>query len=255
MMGDIIFFDVKLDIVKALRERGIDAKQTIDPFHDLEFDWIVSPANCYGHMDGGFDLYLAKNLRVSPLTGWREYLDDERPVDMSKPFLKPGQVVEWPEMSVLIATTVRSRTAQTSRPARREYIESCLEQLFEFAEETGQIIACPGLGTGFGGLTPEEFADCVAEAIPDDDLSDNGTGSVVDAWVGGNRLYYTIEWPNGLRTTGVLEEKTMAGSLSDESLEGLAESIIGMVAEPLDEDTEEQIKKGHLDDHSIGFND
>jgi hypothetical protein len=157
----LLFVDQDADLVAELQASGVDAVQTADPIQDLEYDWIVSPANCHGYMDGGFDAYLAKRLGIDPVTGWRPSLDPAESVDMDEPFLELGDVRKWPEKNILIATTVRKPVAKTRRPVEVEHIKSCLDQLHQIAVDDDVRVLCPGLGTGFGGLSAGEFADLV----------------------------------------------------------------------------------------------
>lgn len=164
MSGQLIFFDANADIVHALRCYDIDAIHTDDPVSDLDFRWIVSPANCYGPMDGGFDRYLANWLNICPDTGWRPFLDGDLPLDLSEPYLEVGDVRVWASAGVIIAATVHKPVSRVEQPANEVHIRSILDNLVTYASATVTTIACPGLGTGFGGISPDQFAALVCDA-------------------------------------------------------------------------------------------
>lgn len=161
----VVFFDQSSELVTELQDRDIPAVQTTDPVEELSYDWIVSPANCHGHMDGGFDLYLAQRLSIDPKTGWRPYIDPADTVDLGEPYLEPGEVVRWPDKDLLIAATVRSPVSVSRRPAEDHHIRECLRKLNRIAESEDARIACPGLGTGYGGVTAREFASFAEQTI------------------------------------------------------------------------------------------
>jgi len=156
----IHYFDRNPEIVEKLQEQGLKATQTDDPVKDIDYDWIVSPANCYGFMDGGFDLYLAQNLDINPKTGWRPYL--QKDFDITKPFLEKGEVRKIPEKNLLVATTVKSPSTVKRRPSSKETVKKCLEKIIQNTS-SDETVACPGLGTGYGNLRPEEFAEIAKE--------------------------------------------------------------------------------------------
>jgi O-acetyl-ADP-ribose deacetylase (regulator of RNase III) len=163
----LLFVDRDAELVAELHAREIDAVQTADPIADLAYDWIVSPANCHGFMNGGFDLYLAKKLDIDPNTGWRPYFDESERIDMREPYLDLGTVTKWPEKDILVATTVRKPVAKTRRPVEEAHVKACLQELQQIAADDDARILCPGLGTGFGGLTSSEFAELVATTLGD----------------------------------------------------------------------------------------
>lgn len=163
--GKLLFVDRSIDLIVELQQRGIDAIHTDDPIAYIEYDWIVSPANCCGYMDGGFDKYLATKLNIDPVAGWRPHIDPSATPDMREPYLEPGEVTKWPEKDILIAPTVLRPVAHTKRPADASHVRECLAKLYDIANEEAVTVACPGLGTGFGGLTNAEFAALAADVM------------------------------------------------------------------------------------------
>jgi O-acetyl-ADP-ribose deacetylase (regulator of RNase III) len=132
-------------------------------FQELsQFDCMVSPANSFGLMDGGVDLAIARffgDALVDRVQAYilREYLG-EQPVGTSF-IVETGHkrhpfVAHTPTMRVpmSIATTDHVYLAMwamllTVERHNRSAVQPSIT-----------TVACPGLGTGAGGMPPEEAA-------------------------------------------------------------------------------------------------
>ena len=143
---------------------------------DVDADAVVSPASSAGDMGGGLDLVFCRTF------GWhvqdqlqeiiREHHGGELAVGLAEivetsspvtPFLIAAPTMREPE---------RLGDARNAYLAARAVLELVLGGTFRRGAFAGRPIservhsvAFPGLGTGTGGLDPDECAACVAEAI------------------------------------------------------------------------------------------
>jgi O-acetyl-ADP-ribose deacetylase (regulator of RNase III) len=132
-------------------------------------DAIVSPANSFGFMGGGLDGILSKHL------GWhvqsrvqdrikREF-DGELLVGQS--LIVPTDHKDFPLL--ISAPTMRVSMTLAGRTKMSPNIYLAAKAIFLALKKNPQIrsVAIPGLGTGVGGVTPEECAKKMRMAYDD----------------------------------------------------------------------------------------
>jgi O-acetyl-ADP-ribose deacetylase (regulator of RNase III) len=140
------------------------------PFEEIadKFDALVSPANSFGLMDGGVDAaiisFYGKELQEAVLFDIATYWLGEQPVGTSTvidiPNHKGKYLLHTPTMRVpkLIWGDV-VYTAMLAMLLEANTLWEC-----EFLREDILTVCCPGLGTGCGGVPPEEASRQMALA-------------------------------------------------------------------------------------------
>jgi O-acetyl-ADP-ribose deacetylase (regulator of RNase III) len=124
----------------------------------IQADAIISPANCFGFMDGGIDLAYSKKL------GWhvqdrlrtllREHYDGELPIGLAVLI-----ETDYPAIPFLIsAPTMRAPTNVSNTLNAYLAFRAALRVIKKQNEKSpGSItsVLCPGLATGTGEMLPE----------------------------------------------------------------------------------------------------
>lgn len=138
------------------------------PLEELgEYDVIISPANSYGRMDGGFDAVLSQ--RFPDLQQCvRQELSDQR-----GGYLAPGQAILAPTNDVahplcVVAPTMRLPSVIVPREDIVVYdamwsILHCLSNHVKAGNSISRV-AIPGLGTGAGGVSHARAASLMEMA-------------------------------------------------------------------------------------------
>lgn len=133
--------------------------------HRDEIEALVSPANSYGHMDGGFD------ARLSDILGWdfqlkvqqyiKEHFNSCQPVGTS--FIIKTHM---PHLSLIHTPTMK----YPSRIRDDKIVTTCTTSTLECALANNiKCLILPVFGGACGGLSPEVTSKRMKEAI--DDLS------------------------------------------------------------------------------------
>lgn len=129
-----------------------------------ECDAFVSPANSFGYMRGGIDAVYARYFGPSLEAGVRAAISSEFGGELP---VGEAVVVETGHAVVpflIAAPTMRTPMvlpADTNHPflAARAALRAAA------AHPDVHVVAMPGLGTGIGGVSPEQCADQVVAAI------------------------------------------------------------------------------------------
>jgi O-acetyl-ADP-ribose deacetylase (regulator of RNase III) len=131
------------------------------------YDCLVSPANSFGMMDGGVDAAITKFFGISLMERVQQHiLDDylgEQSVGTS--FIITTGHPQYPFLAHTPTMRVPMSIVGTDIP----YIAMwamllAVEQHNRHAERSISTIACPGLGTGIGRISPNEAARQMALA-------------------------------------------------------------------------------------------
>lgn len=174
LISEITFVDLNETVVAALREQFSDVPQAkfhVGPFEQVDFDYIVSPANGFGLMDGGFDLALTNRYgkqlqeRVQTVIG-QEYAG-EQPVGTAfiVPLVAPeGHSTQIGQKSLVHAPTMRVpadiRGTANVYMAMKAILLAVIRHQEQTAMYPSQIrLATPGLGTLTGRMTAESAAE------------------------------------------------------------------------------------------------
>lgn len=138
------------------------------PFEKLvEFDCMVSPANSFGLMDGGADLAIVKffGAQLEQTVQHRilhEYRG-EQPVGTSM-IVETGHA-KHPYLAHTPTMRVPMRITRTDHVYLAMWaMLVAVHQHNQHAERPIRIVACPGLGTGTGGMLHHEAARQMALA-------------------------------------------------------------------------------------------
>lgn len=131
---------------------------------------IVSPANVFGIMDGGID------LEYSKLFGWpTHYLEGTNPVqkyvqqhfkDEQLP-IGEAVVVETGHATIpelIVAPTMRYPNPLPKNSQNPFLAARAVFQLVKDGKVKSSVVACPGLGTGIGAVTPSNCAQQMRRA-------------------------------------------------------------------------------------------
>lgn len=127
------------------------------------YDALVSPGNSYGQMDGGIDGAISAEFGAVQRNVWRMLAERHhgyQPVGTA-------EVVETgdPRCPFLVhAPTMRM--PMRLRGAAELHVYDALWAALLAADRHGDIgtLACPGLGTGVGGVAPERAAQLMGAA-------------------------------------------------------------------------------------------
>lgn len=160
----IKFRDLSADIVEAVRYQFPDWDVAVDSIWSPgKADFIVSPANCTGRMDGGIDqiyIYrfgwqLERRLMrdITKLYGGRLPIGEAHAIttyDADFPMMICAPTMDWPPGPVGHTNNAYRAFLATLR---------CAEKVGRLVnEDEPTTVVVPGLGTGTGGMLPNVFA-------------------------------------------------------------------------------------------------
>ncbi|MGX1318640.1 O-acetyl-ADP-ribose deacetylase (regulator of RNase III) [Bradyrhizobium sp. USDA 377] len=163
-MFSIHLRDINADVVEAWRAAFADVADVEVSLGDIfaqEADAILSPANSFGHMDGGIDLlysrYFGWDLQTNLQATLAEHHYGELPVGQAI-VLATGHVrfpflVSAPTMRV---PTRIDQTVNVYLAFRAALIAVITHNAGD--DETIQSLLVPGLGTGVGAMPPARAA-------------------------------------------------------------------------------------------------
>jgi O-acetyl-ADP-ribose deacetylase (regulator of RNase III) len=156
--------DINVDVVEAWRAAFADVEDVEVSLGDIfahEADAILSPANSFGHMDGGIDLlysrYFGWDLQTNLQTILAEHHYGELPVGQAI-VLATGHA-RFPFLVSAPTMRVPARIDQTVNVylAFRAALSAVLSHNAG-ADEKIQSLLVPGLGTGVGAMPPTRAA-------------------------------------------------------------------------------------------------
>jgi len=158
MNFELILADVNDEVCVAFQRLFRHQKVSIEPgdLFDVSADAYVSPANCHGIMDGGFDLLLRRRFPRIESRIQREF-------DLLGGMLPIGQAVvvetDDDEVPYLVCapTMVTPSVIGGTRNVHAAML-ACLKAVHRFNVENDNEImslAVTGLGTGVGRMMPE----------------------------------------------------------------------------------------------------
>lgn len=174
----IILADIHEPLIEAWQNL-FETKADITIHHgsifDIESDAIVSPANSYGYMDGGIDLYLSQFL------GWhvQDRLQEKiKVIHHGELLVGLAEIVPTDHQQfpyLISAPTMRVPKilgASSVNPylATRAILRLVLYGAFENGEnirDKVKSVAIPGLGTGVGQVPPDICAKQMYQATSD----------------------------------------------------------------------------------------
>jgi len=154
-----IFFDINKSVTDAMTKHlSKHGEVFLGDFRKIKCDAIVSPANSFGFMDGGIDgAYTAAfgpQMQVNLQNAIKEDWGGELPVGCAE-IVKTGYI---PIPYLISAPTMR--VPLDIRNTVNVYLAmmAVVGIVDEYADESIETIAVPGLGTGVGGMDPEVMA-------------------------------------------------------------------------------------------------
>ncbi|KAH9940611.1 macro domain-like protein [Amylocystis lapponica] len=175
-------------VPESIRDRITIVQSTLEDLTppESQFDCIVSPANSYGRLDGGFDYFLSQALdpddelaptRLVQSTLYRRWKGYAPPGSCTLVPLEGSTCENNPHgcRFIAICPTMRIPGVVTWN---REIVYNCVWSLLvaltehnDAAEPTGRVkiskILMTGLGTGTGGVSAERCAQQMALAFRD----------------------------------------------------------------------------------------
>lgn len=174
-MEKLIIVDLNKDVCDAMEKAFAefdDVEVVNGPFEDLEdYDCMVSAANSFGIMDGGVDgaitRYFGRGLMGRVQDRIIAEYSGEQPVGTSEIIRTGNDAHPW------LAHTPTMRVPSDIRGTDNVYLamKAMLDRVRgfnidyeEFPEDQINIVACPGLGTLTGRLSPEDAAKQMALA-------------------------------------------------------------------------------------------
>ena len=171
-MKNIIIFDINVDFVKEagrLSKYGIkiiksDVENLIDT---TQIDTIVSPANSFGFMNGGIDKVYMGLFKGIQMTVQNRIVGFTNTINLGKAYLPIGSAITVPTGNPKCPNLICAPTMHLPGNIRNtNNIFLCFTALIYLSKmNPSSIIACPGLGTGVGALTPKYAVDQIEMAI------------------------------------------------------------------------------------------
>jgi O-acetyl-ADP-ribose deacetylase (regulator of RNase III) len=167
----LILVDPNYSVFTAFKER-FDYLPNVEVancgFEQLpRYDCLVSPANSFGMMDGGVDAAITKFFGISLMERVQQkILDDYRGEQLvGTSFIIETGHPQYPFLAHTPTMRVPMQIVGTDIP----YIAMwamllAVEQHNRHADRIITSIACPGLGTGIGRISPDESARQMALA-------------------------------------------------------------------------------------------
>jgi O-acetyl-ADP-ribose deacetylase (regulator of RNase III) len=131
------------------------------------YDCLVSPANSFGMMDGGVDAAITKFFGISLMERVQQkILDDYRGEQLiGTSFIIETGHPQYPFLAHTPTMRVPMQIVGTDIPYVAMWaMLLAVEQHNRHAERQILTIACPGLGTGIGRISPDESARQMALA-------------------------------------------------------------------------------------------
>jgi len=177
-----------IDINPNLTEAWNQVFKNIDEFsivNDSIFnhpsDALVSPANSFGHMNGGIDFSISKNL------GW--HIEKELQAKIRNEYfgeLLVGQATSVPTRHADFPTLIAAPTMRTPMTILRSpNVYLAMKAILLFLQQNSNTIksvAIPGLGSGIGQVPPKLCANQMRMAWEDVNLkkynSEKGWGEL-----------------------------------------------------------------------------
>lgn len=170
---EITFVDLNEEVIGALREQFSDvpeAKFVVGSFEKVDFDYIVSPANGFGLMDGGFDAALTRQYgqQLQQRVQDRIVRDfaGEQPVGTAfvTKLMEEQQTahLQTPSSGPWLVHAPTMRVPADIRGTSNVYaaMKAILLAVMHHPRfVTGKRLATPGLGTLTGRMTAESAAE------------------------------------------------------------------------------------------------
>lgn len=160
----IIVCDRNLEIVKSAEQAGFAVHY--GSIFDVKADAIVSPANSFGFMDGGFDYALIEHFG----SHIQEMIQDQRDYWLEQRELLVGQasVVETSDSKIpFLVSAPTMRVPCIINMTANVYL--AVKAVLIACEQFNSIntIVFPGMGTGCGQVSPEQFVRQLKAAVED----------------------------------------------------------------------------------------
>jgi O-acetyl-ADP-ribose deacetylase (regulator of RNase III) len=161
---NIIVSDRNEDIIDEAERNGLTVHRGL--IFDVKADAIVSPANSFGFMDGGFDHALTEHFGVHI----QEMIQNYRDHRLAQRELLVGQALVLstsdPDIPFLVsAPTMRAPNIINKTVNVYLAVKAVLITCSEL--ESIKTIVFPGMGTGCGKVSPEQFVRQLKAAIED----------------------------------------------------------------------------------------
>lgn len=160
--------DSSISVVAALREAFRTLSEVTVSHGDIlcvAHNAVVSPANAFGFMDGGIDAAYRKFFGAAVEERVREAIgrrpEGYLPVGASLIVRTGHPAIPY----LIVAATMLNPEmidSDNSYRAMRAVLRAAAAQ-----KGIGQAVFCPGLGTGVGGVAPEQAAEQMANAYSD----------------------------------------------------------------------------------------
>lgn len=166
-MAQFLLFDNNEKVVRAINREFDDIPRISVEYHDVKdliksgkLDIIVSPANSYGHMDGGIDeiyMEIFCDIQHNVMTKIRSYKIKDR---FKLKYLPVGSatLVETnnTDCPKLLCVPTMRIPGRLKEPDNIYFAFTAI--LRSTRNMKNVVIGVPGLGTGVGQISPEEFA-------------------------------------------------------------------------------------------------
>lgn len=171
------FRDTNKSVIEALKITFADlAEYECGDIFSSPVDAVISPANSFGWMDGGIDAIYVRRMGQIVETRLKEAIS-------RLPFgeLLIGQALMIETDSVLAQRMIAAPTMRVPRPTTAENVFLAARAAFSCAlsNKLGTV-ACPGLGTFSGRVSPNDAAHAMRKGYDGADGRQRNKGDVGD---------------------------------------------------------------------------
>ena len=177
----IVLADISGPMVEAWKEAFSDVETSIYDgtkvefiFHkgsifDIPCDAIVSPANSFGFMNGGIDLYLSQELGWHVMQRVQQKIVDEFDGELlvGQSLTVPTDHKDFPYLISAPTMRVSMGLATATRMSANVYLAARAVFLAVRKNESINSVVMSGLGTGVGNVSPIECARKMRMAFDD----------------------------------------------------------------------------------------
>lgn len=168
----ILLFDINDELIKEAKRLEkyditsikIDVNNLVK---DKKLDFIVSPANSFGYLDGGIDSLYMKLFPGIQSTVQNTIKNIGLETKSKKYYLPVGSAITVPTCHKNCPNLISSPTMFMPEDINgtRNVTYSFLSILYIAKKNPDKVIACPGLGTGVGHINPKECIDSMEYAL------------------------------------------------------------------------------------------
>ena len=171
-LKNIIIFDINetfIEEAKRLQKYGITVikSRVEDLIKNRKLNFIVSPANCFGFMNGGIDKIYMSIFNDIQNTVQNKIKMIGLKTKSGRNYLPIGSAITVPTNNPKCPNLICAPTMfYPSNILGTDNVIFCFVAIIYLAlQNNNMVIGCPGLGTGVGQMPPKNVVDQLEKAI------------------------------------------------------------------------------------------